>query len=118
MGGFEEVRTCVPLHTGQLPASLAWVSKDGDLRFSSLDSQPRILWRSLGASPPPVFFSPDDLHEGNRPTHFDLLKSIGSPFLKRKCTSFCESFYFWGFKFYLSTLFLPCFTYFILGFPV
>jgi hypothetical protein len=47
------VGVCVPLHTQELPGSIAWVGKDELLYFGSIDPCTRMQWHSLGVHPSP-----------------------------------------------------------------
>ena len=46
--GGEGLEALVPIHTLDLPDSLAWLSPAGQLTFGKLDHQVKLRWRTLG----------------------------------------------------------------------
>ena len=46
--GGEGLEALVPIHTPDLPDSLAWLSPAGQLTFGKLDQQVKLRWHTLG----------------------------------------------------------------------
>ena len=46
--GAEGMQGCTPIHTRELPDSLAWLSPTQQLTFGKLDHQVKLRWHTLG----------------------------------------------------------------------
>lgn len=46
--GADGVQGCIPVHTQELPDSLAWLSPTQQLTFGKLDYEGKLRWHTLG----------------------------------------------------------------------